>query len=69
MADKKGIAKEIKKPGALNKEEFLSYLDKIEQRVRDIEITENSMRLQLIALADSIMTYIDYVELEMKVDA
>jgi hypothetical protein len=53
----------------MDREEFLSYLDKIEQRVRDIEGTENSMRFQLIALAESIMTYIDYVESAMKVDA
>jgi len=45
-----------------NKEELLSYLDKIEQRVRDIEGTENSMRFQLIELADSIMTDIDDIE-------
>lgn len=46
----------------MDREEFLSYLDKIEQRVRDIEGTENSMRSQLIELADSIMTDIDDIE-------
>ena len=43
----------------MDREEFLSYLDKIEQRVRDIEGTENSMRSQLIDLADSIMMTLD----------
>lgn len=39
----------------MNKEEFLNYLDRIEQDIRDIEGDEESMRMQLIEIADSIM--------------
>jgi len=43
----------------MKKEEFLSYLDRLEQDIRDIEGDEDSMREQLLELADSIIEKID----------
>jgi hypothetical protein len=43
----------------MNKEEFMAYLDKIEQEVRDVEGDEVCMREQLIDIADSIMKTLD----------
>lgn len=43
----------------MNQDELIRYLDQIEQSIRDIDGDEEVMKLQLIELADSIMTTLD----------